>query len=201
MHSDRIRLASGASPTVVVCGIAGVGKSSLISSALAQFPMATSWRASEIIGVARGIEDPEMLRALPANEILLNQELLVKGYRELRRTYPDVLVLLDAHSIVDSESGLIEIPSVVVGELGPVCIIHIYDNVDRILERRLADKGRTRPARSPEQLSEYQQRSIAACDRYSESLHVPVAHISSGDVEGFAKVIRECVRKHMTNAP
>src|SRR6185437_7215114 len=121
-------------------------KSSLISSALAQFPMATSWRASEIIGVARGIEDPEMLRALPANEILLNQELLVKGYRELRRTYPDVLVLLDAHSIVDSESGLIEIPSVVVGELGPVCIIHIYDNVDRILERRLADKGRTRPA-------------------------------------------------------
>src|SRR5580704_17600695 len=96
--------------TIMVCGIAGVGKTHLIHAALGRLPSGLTWRASEIIGEARKTRDPERLRALPADDIRRSQELLVDGFEARRRALPDNLVLLDAHSVIDSDDGLFEIP-------------------------------------------------------------------------------------------
>jgi adenylate kinase len=181
--------------TILVCGISGVGKTRLLDDVVKLLPSVVVWRASEIIGAARNILDPEALRTLPAGEILQSQVLLVQGFEVQRREFPDSLVLLDAHSVIDSDNGLIEIPIEVAAHFMPTGILHVSDEPARILERRLADTKRVRPARSLGQLTEYQRRSIAVCEGYSVALDVPLIEIRSGDIGGFTKAIRSVVAR------
>jgi len=177
--------------TIFICGISGVGKTKLIESVIDRFPSAVTWRASEIIGQARKVTDSETLRKLAPGEIQQSQELLLQGFLARRGALPDALVLLDAHSVIDTESGFIDIPVRVIAGLAPSGIIHVSDDVARISERRLADPSRVRPERSLGQLAEYQQRSIALCERYSAALDLPLVEVRSGDWEAFAETIRD----------
>jgi adenylate kinase len=186
-------------PTILVCGISGVGKTKLLERAIDSFPSAVIWRAAEIIGNARDVIDPEALRNLPIGEIQQNQKLLVKGFNARRKALPEGLVFLDAHSVIDSENGLIDIPFEVARHLHPAGIIHISDDVPRILERRTADKNRVRPVRSLAQLTEYQQRSIASCERYSVGLNVPIFQVVSGDVPAFKSAVQEILASGSSN--
>jgi adenylate kinase len=181
--------------TILVCGISGVGKTTLLDDAIKFLPSAVVWRASEIIGAARNILDPEALRTLPAGEILQSQALLVRGFETQRRAFPDSLVLLDAHSVIDSDNGLIEIPVEVAARFVPSGILHVSDEPARIQERRITDTKRVRPTRSLGQLIEYQRRSIAACGGYSAALNVPLIEVRSGDIDGFTKAIQRVVAK------
>lgn len=181
--------------TILVCGISGVGKTKLLDDVVKLLPSSVVWRASEIIGAARNILDPETLRTLPAGEILQSQLLLVHGFDVQRRAFPDSLVLLDAHSVIDSDNGFIEIPIEVATHFAPSGILHVSDEPSRILERRLADTKRVRPARSLGQLTGYQRRSIAVCEGYSVALNVPLIEIRSGDVDGFTEAIWSVVAR------
>jgi adenylate kinase len=177
-------------PTILVFGVSGVGKTQTLDRVVAQLPGSVTWRASEIIGVARNTLDPEALRKLPLDEIRRSQELLLQGFTERRSASPNLLVLLDAHSVIDTESGLVDIPVEVAARLGPSGIIHVSDDVARILERRLGDQQRVRPARSLGQLEEYQQRSVASSRLYSATLGVPLIEVRSGDRDAFMEAVR-----------
>jgi adenylate kinase len=182
-----------ASVTVLVCGIAGVGKTFLISRVLEQFPSALAWRASEIIGEARKISDPEYLRQLPIDDLRQSQELLVKGYegRQVMRT--GRLVLLDAHAVIDAPSGFFDISTEVIRRLRPNAIVHIEDAVERIVERRKRDTKRPRPARTAVQLSLYQERSLQLCQTFADKLDVPLTRISSGDDTALSRLVASLV--------
>jgi adenylate kinase len=175
--------------TILVIGVSGVGKTRTLEGAVARIPESVTWRASEIIGAARDTLDPEELRKLPLNEIRRSQELLVQGFSARRKSSPHLLVLLDAHSVIDTEVGLADIPVEVASGLAPSGIIHVSDDVDRILQRRLYDQHRVRPSRSLEQLCEYQRRSIASCKLYSAILRVPLIEVRSGDIDGFVSAV------------
>ncbi len=177
--------------TILVCGVSGVGKTRLIQLALSRFPGALHWRASEIIGEARKISAPERLRSMPLRELGENQALLLLGFDALRRRFPDVLVLLDAHSVIDSDLGLFEVPAAVVISLRPSGIIHVEDAIESIFERRLSDTKRGRPNRTLAQIGEYQRRSSNACEEYRLALGVPLLRVRSGDVDGFERAVRQ----------
>jgi adenylate kinase len=179
--------------TILVCGISGVGKTRLLECLTNYFPLSVTWRASEIIGSARNIIDPETLRTLPRGEIQQSQELLIQGFKARREAFPDVLVLLDAHSVIDAERGLVDIPVEIAAHLAPSGIIHVSDDIARILQHRLADTKRVRPMRSIAQLTQYQLRSIASCERYSAALHIPLIEVRSGDMEAFTKAVQQIV--------
>jgi adenylate kinase len=176
-------------PTIFVCGIAGVGKTYLVRAATSALPGAISWSAGEIIGQARRVADPETLRTLPADDLVGSQELLIGGFQARRREAPSPLVLLDAHSVIDTDRGLFEIPVDVIRRLAPSGLMHVEDNAQAILERRLADHGRPRPVRSLSELVEYQNRSVRCCQHYRDALRIPLVVVRSGDVEIFVKSV------------
>jgi adenylate kinase len=176
--------------TLFVCGIAGVGKTRLLHDTQDQVPEAIVWRAGEIIAEARSTANPEMSRNLPPEEIQRSQELLISGFNARRRQFPLSLVLLDGHSVIDTEIGLFDIAVDVVERLNPSGIIHVEDDESKILKRRLADLERVRPMRSLEQLIEYQKRSVARCILYQKALAIPLIHVRSGDAANFIDAIR-----------
>lgn len=183
-----------AAVTILVFGISGVGKTTLLESALQRFPAAHVWRASDIIGIARHEPDPEKLRTLPLDEIRLNQELLVRGFEARRREFAESLVLLDAHSVLDTEAGLIDIPVEVVSAFIPSGIIHVSDQIEQIQARRLADSARARPQRSLIELREYQERSMAACERFKSALEIPLIYVRAGEAGAFVAAIARIAR-------
>ena len=184
----------GTTVTILVCGVSGVGKTALLTRVGDQMPQALVWRASELIGEARRTLDPEALRAMSAEEIQHSQDLLVHGICVRRASHPDRLVLLDAHSVIDSDAGLIDVPVEVIARLHPSGIIHVSDDVAGIVKRRQADVTRVRPLRSVSELEAYQRRSLAACKRYEIELGIPLFEITSGDTAGMISAI-ERIRK------
>jgi adenylate kinase len=179
--------------TIFVCGISGVGKTHLIRAVLGQLKDALTWRASEMIAEARQVFDPEQLRTLAPTELQQSQELLVAGFATRRRMFTNELVLLDAHSVIDTNEGLFDIPVVIVARLKTTGIIHVTDEPGRIYERRSADRERVRPSRSVAQLEVYQSRSIANCESYCSMLHVPLTLVHAGDENAFERTIRGIV--------
>ena len=175
--------------TILVFGISGVGKTSLIQSSVKDFPNALRWRASDIISQAREMSDPERLRLLPPAELMRSQELLVEGFRARRKLSPSELVILDAHSVIDTDGGFFEVPVEVVSQLAPAGIVHVATEVAQIASQRTSDHSRVRPTRSAAQLAEYQARSIRACEQYSEALEIPLIHVNVGNGADFIHAI------------
>jgi len=169
--------------TIMIFGVSGVGKTHLINLMLPRLHKACSFRASELIGLARENADPEYLRNLGNDEMHRSQELLVRGYHDRMQVTSAEIVLLDAHSVIDQDSGFYDIPVEVISRLNPRFIVHVEDDVDQIVMRRQCDAGRLRPARSPDQLTTYQDRSRLGCEIYSRTLNVPMLRIHSGNVE------------------
>jgi adenylate kinase len=166
-----------------------VGKTRLLESVAPRFPAARVWRASEIIGDMRHLHDPERLRTLPRDEIERSQHLLIQGFALRRQQYPQALVFLDAHSVIDTDDLLVDIPVKIAEALAPTGIVHISDEVERIQERRLADAARARPARTLRQLEEYQRRSLAACERFATAVNVLLLDVRSGDTAALTEAI------------
>ena len=179
--------------TILVFGISGVGKTRLIQQTRERLLPVLTWRASEMIGEARKISDGEALRRLPVDELQASQELLVSGFEIRRRASPDQLVIVDAHSVIDADSGLFEIAIDIVSRLYPAGFIHVGDAAERIWQRRDADTARPRPLRSVAELSHYQERSVEACRRYRDALQVPLIEVMSGDDQGFIDAVRRIV--------
>jgi adenylate kinase len=179
--------------TILVFGISGVGKTRLIQRTKDQLMPVFTWRASEIIGEARNISSGEDLRRLPVNEIQASQELLVRGFSVRRCANPHELVILDAHSVIDADGGLVDIAADVVARLYPAGLIHVGDTAANIHQRRDADAARPRPAREVAELEQYQKRSLEICRRYSEALLVPLVEVISGDEQAFIRAVRRIV--------
>jgi adenylate kinase len=180
--------------TILVFGISGVGKTRLIALAKDQLEPVLTWRASEIIGEARRISNGEDLRRLPVNELRASQELLVRGFAERRHANPSALVILDAHSVIDAEVGLVEIATDVVKRLSPAGLIHVGDTAERVKQRREVDVARPRPRRTVVELVRYQERSIEMSRRYSDTLQIPLIEVISGDEQAFIRAVGSIIR-------
>lgn len=187
--------------TLFVCGIAGIGKTHLIARVLPQFPLAVTWRASAIIQEARDVADPDLLRRMSRDEIALSQGLLITGLERRRRESTSALIVLDGHSVVDSDDGLIDIAVETIRQLRVQVVVHLDDTVARIAARRASDNNRRRPARTIEQLSHYQSRSLANCKLYESRLGIELLRLRAGDEEGLAKTIAELLAAEMDQRP
>jgi adenylate kinase len=176
---------------VFVCGVSGVGKTRLIRQVLPQLQEAVSWTASEIIGEARQNTDPEYLRTLPVNELARSQELLVRAFRDRVDAANAAIVLLDGHSVLDTNEGFFQIDTAIIRRLNPVTFIHIEEHVERIFERRGSDLRKPRPPRTIEQLHDYQDRSRAACRGYANALGRQMIQLYSEDSAGLHAVLGE----------
>jgi adenylate kinase len=175
---------------IVVCGISGVGKTWRVAEALRSLPRALTWTASEIIGTERQNQDTEYLRSLPTDEINRSQEMLVAGFERRLNAQDCDLVLLDAHSVIDSAAGFHDIPVDVFRRLKPSGFVHLSDSVEAIHQRRRNDHKKQRPQRTLVELEVYQYRSLGNCRHYGAELSVSVAELHAIDTEAFLTALR-----------
>lgn len=174
---------------ILICGVSGVGKTRMARAFVSKHPSTVALSAGTIIGEARKINDPEFLRQLPVDEIDKNQQLLVAGFERLRSSLSADLILLDAHTVIDTEHGLHTLPREVFKGLRPDGVIHVEADPADIYKQRELDRQRQRPVRSVANISEYQEMSRNRAREVAENLLVWMETVRSGDDPSFAQII------------
>lgn len=174
---------------LAVFGISGVGKSWLIGRFLETHDLVHA-QASALMREAKAKQlqhavDSEQLRT---GAVVDNQVLLVEAFDALRRSETRDIIF-DGHNLIDTNDGFVEIPFEVIEALRPSAILVVADEPAAIAARRAADTERVRPARSIEELHDYQQRVMAIAESHAERLGIPFARIRSGELDVFASQI------------
>ena len=117
-------------PLVVLLGISGVGKSFLAQKISERRPDLLCLSAGTLLREALEA-DPEQLRTSNRNVILINQLLLAETVRRARSGRWQQTVLLEAHSIIDNDQELIEVPLKIMLTLDIAGIVLVEDYGDR----------------------------------------------------------------------
>ncbi|AWK89856.1 ATP-binding protein [Azospirillum thermophilum] len=158
---------------VALVGLSGVGKSTHLKAARGKIVF-EHLQASELIKEERERQNNEPIDRdlLRGGNIDENQALLVSGF--MRRAPKEGLVVLDGHVVIDTPTGLTEIPPSVFLSIGVSRFLALVDDVRNIALRRSSDSQRKRPLRSIEELAEHQERSVLAAYRAALALGAPL---------------------------
>lgn len=159
---------------VALVGLSGVGKSTLLGQARNVITF-QHLQASELIKAERRHQQEARLAHddLRATNINENQSLLVSGF--VRLAPKSGLIVVDGHTVIDTPTGLVEIPPSVFAAMDVSGFIAVVDDIANIASKRALDKTRSRPNRSHEDLSEHQRRSILAAYEAALALSVPLS--------------------------
>ena len=141
-------------------------------------------QASDLLKRAKLDEAGEAVSSedLRKGPVLDNQTMLLTSFRtfaakELRN------ILFDGHSLIDTEDTLIEIPIEVIKAIGPAAVLFLWEEFQKIADRRAADSGRRRPFRTADELAEHQARAEELAGLYAANLRIPFFRVRSGDEE------------------
>lgn len=99
--------------------------------------------------------------------------------------------LLDAHSIINNDRELVQVPIETIARLSPSLLIFIYSDAAQILKRRTSDPHRGRPVTSAEQIEKEQELALLACLQYSKELQIGLRQISADDPAGFRAALTQ----------
>ena len=181
-------------PAIGVFGVSGVGKTFLISGFVRDNPEFIHVQASSLIKTAlkNSKLTSENLRSLNPSGILENQGLLAAAFATTRENYPDKFVLLDAHSVIDSDNGLIHVSCNDIAGLRLSHLVFLRDSPESIISRRAKDAERLRPNRTQEQIAHYQSAALDQCQSYARQLQMPLNLVSPDDSEGFSIALKFC---------
>jgi adenylate kinase len=160
----------------------------MLRNFVAKYPNWMLLVASDILAeVTR--QDFESLRTGTKARIEKNQQLAVQKIDSIRKTHPKNDIVLDAHCIIDNGDELVRVPLAAIQELNPTALVYIWDEAERIHDKRLHDRVRTRPKRTVQQLRLYQQAVIETCEDYRSQLGLDLASVRAGDAYALEKAL------------
>jgi adenylate kinase len=171
-----------------VFGISGVGKTSLIARAVQRYDTYFHVQASELIkaGLPGSTLSSELLRKSGRDQIIENQSILVRMFEEVRKSNFGKVVVLDAHSLVDTGDQTISIPVAIIRDLQLAHLIFMRDLPNRIVSRREQDRSRVRPQRTVAEIASLQEQALDLCQEYAYQLRLPLNVVSAEDECGLA---------------
>ena len=169
---------------VLVFGISGVGKSTACASYIARHPLVLHTSAGALLQAAKNI-DSALLRTDVSRDILQNQNLLGEALKRFRLGRETSDILIDAHSIIDNDQELVEVPIDVVRAMNPNGLVLLEAPAALVIERRRKD-ARLRPSRTAEELQFQMGVARRVCERYASELGLPLeigAAMRDGDLD------------------
>jgi adenylate kinase len=162
-----------------VVGLSGVGKSTLIrrigESVDVVHLEASTLIKSELLQQRQSLTSDQLRRG----DIARNQELLIAGFQRATADCQVDRIILDGHVLVDTDSGVIDIPSSVFDRLGITSFCFVHAEPEEIVRRRLADQTRMRPHREVSDISAQQDLGLIVCARIARDLKVPIVVITA----------------------
>lgn len=173
------------STTIIIIGVSGVGKSTLIRSVVSEIPSCRHVQASQLLKDALKAHTEE----LRLGQVLDNQKVLIEAFQRVRVLTEDV-ILLDAHCIIDSDRGVEIIPELVFRSLEPRGFVEVWDEPGAVVLRRVLDAKRVRPARDEVAIREHQTLSSETVEQYAGQIGVPLFRVQSGDTLGFLAAVK-----------
>lgn len=173
-------------------GISGVGKSWMANHIIIKYPRMLHLVGSELIKKVneKTVVSSESLRKKKPADISNNQDLLINMFHLAIAAKPDVNVIFDGHTVIDTHEGYIVIAFDIIKQLDLAEIIYITDEDQTILHRRELDESRQRPKRSLLQIKDYQDLSRQTCQKYAALLGIPIQIVKSGDIDALFSIIK-----------
>ena len=98
-------------------GLSGVGKTRFASELVAREPRILHLQASALLRKASGLLDEE-LRTADRDAMHANQKALADALQEARAGRRERPVLIDAHSVIDNDVDLLDVPFEAIRPLG-----------------------------------------------------------------------------------
>lgn len=175
--------------TILVTGISGIGKTTFINSlghnGSIQFLSAGSLIKAERERLKDEIHR-DMLRFADIGE---NQKLLIEGFRRTK-DHTASLVLLDGHTVIDTQDGLVQIPTEVFSALEIDMFVFLEDEPQLILDRRANDKSRTRPKLAIDILAQHQTEALGITRKIATEMSAPLQVVSASGREQSAAFLQ-----------
>lgn len=169
---------------VLVFGISGVGKSTACASYVARHPSVLHTSAGALLQAAKNI-DSALLRTDVAGNIAQNQNLLGEALRRFKLGRETSDILIDAHSVIDNDHELVEVPVDAVRAMNPNGLVLLEAPPELVIERRRNDV-RLRPSRTAEELQFQIGVARRVCESYADELSLPLeigTAMNDGDLE------------------
>ena len=172
----------------IIAGLSGVGKTYVINALMQKDGDYAHFSAGSLIKTRMASLERDHLRELEKNVILNNQRLMVEQFRkEILALDRKFKILFDAHMLIDSDQGIVEIPYEIFEQILPTRLIFLFDKVDQIIARREGDTTRKRPTRTTAEITKQQERSILLAQKYCDNLGIPFMQIHSNDLMALTK--------------
>jgi adenylate kinase len=175
------------SKVVVVTGVPGSGKSTVIDGALKELrERGVDYEVvnygdvmMELMREREGVTDRDEMRMIPMNRYREIQREAGKRIAEKAKEKP---VLVDTHCLVKKPEGYYPgLPIWVLEELGPELIVIVEAGEGEIARRRVKDINRRRDQELLDEISEHQQLNRAAAMAYAAITGAAVRLIQNRD--------------------
>lgn len=170
---------------VIVTGVPGVGKTTVITGALDLLAReGISYRSLNFgtymfeMAVSQGlVRDRDEMRKLPGD---IQKRLQQEAARAMAREEGNILI--DTHASVKTPRGFLAgLPEWVLRELMPDTIVLVETDPDQILMRRLSDETRTRDMEGAGAIADHQQFNRAIAAAYSMLTGCTIKYITNAD--------------------
>jgi adenylate kinase len=179
--------------TIIVFGLSGVGKTTACRVFVEHHPEYLYFQASELLRDVTNATN-EQLRTADASRIIHNQRLIGAALRTRRSGRERQPVIIDAHSVIDNDQGLIRIPIDAIKQLCPTGLIFLEADPDTLYARR-SRASKPRPIRSVNELAQQQEVAKETVNSYARNLGVPMVISFVTDGFDLASSIQSLFRK------
>lgn len=168
-------------PVIAILGLSGSGKSYLGRSIVRARPEYLRLSAGGLL--RRSFHTTgEKLRTAEGDDVRENQTELAEALAEARAGQWERPILLEAHSFIDNDRELVDVPVEVMASLELAGIVLVDVPAEQIAARRTTDK-RKRPQRSLAELKRQCARSKSLANGYASDLDIPLIAVNSGEKE------------------
>lgn len=163
---------------VALVGLSGVGKTTFLQRT-ANYLTFTHLEASQILKeeLAKLATKEPTSEELRTGAVRDNQRILIEGFNRKSLSSKN-LIVLDAHTVIDTGKELQKISATVFGEMGIEKMIFLEAAPEDILQRRLDDTGRKRPVKTLQEIDSQQTSALQQARQITRILNIPLLTVT-----------------------